>query len=313
MIKMKSPIFYMGNKFRLLDQIKELLPNKINTFFDIFGGSGVMAINMKNRAEKVHYNEINKWIRNLFLFYYEVDTKTIIDKTIELANKWKLPINLHMDSEELKSIENKKNKENWSSMIEEFYNDEKKRKNTFIHHFIKQFSFCHQLDFNDDGFKKEHFGSSTVNPKLLIQKIENLKSVKNLTTTNKSFTDFIGLNFDKNDFIYLDPPYYNTNARYSDTWNFELEIKLLSWLDELSKQGIKWALSNVFTHKGSENTHLKKWVDKNKYFVKKPKISYNMNGRSKEESNTTIEVLILNYDPFKESDYTEQLSLDLKI
>lgn len=34
----KSPIFYMGNKYRLLPQLIPLFPTNINTFYDLFGG-----------------------------------------------------------------------------------------------------------------------------------------------------------------------------------------------------------------------------------------------------------------------------------
>ena len=41
----KSPIYYTGNKYRLLSELQQFIPDRINTFIDVFGGSGVMAIN----------------------------------------------------------------------------------------------------------------------------------------------------------------------------------------------------------------------------------------------------------------------------
>lgn len=43
----KSPIFYMGNKYRLLPQLIPLFPSNINTFYDLFGGSGCMSGNVE--------------------------------------------------------------------------------------------------------------------------------------------------------------------------------------------------------------------------------------------------------------------------
>lgn len=36
---LESPIFYMGNKYKLLKQLIPLFPDKCKTFLDLFGGS----------------------------------------------------------------------------------------------------------------------------------------------------------------------------------------------------------------------------------------------------------------------------------
>ena len=41
----KSPINYIGNKYKLISQIEPLFPRKINKFIDVFGGSGTVLIN----------------------------------------------------------------------------------------------------------------------------------------------------------------------------------------------------------------------------------------------------------------------------
>lgn len=41
----ESPIFYMGNKHKLLKQIIPLFPDECDTFVDLFGGSGVVSMN----------------------------------------------------------------------------------------------------------------------------------------------------------------------------------------------------------------------------------------------------------------------------
>ena len=40
---LESPIFYMGNKYKLLKQLIPLFPSKCDTFLDLFGGSGVVS------------------------------------------------------------------------------------------------------------------------------------------------------------------------------------------------------------------------------------------------------------------------------
>lgn len=44
----------------------------------------------------------------------------------------------------------------------------------------------------------------------------------------------------KNDFVYLDPPYFNTKGRYYGTIGYE---RFLGYLEELNTRGIRFALS----------------------------------------------------------------------
>lgn len=52
MVYIKSPIFYMGNKYKLLDQLIPFFPTDINVFYDIFGGSGVVSANVSAKYIK---------------------------------------------------------------------------------------------------------------------------------------------------------------------------------------------------------------------------------------------------------------------
>lgn len=56
----KSPINYIGNKYKLLPDITPLFPKKIDTFIDLFGGSGTVLLNVY--ANKYIYNDINGYV-----------------------------------------------------------------------------------------------------------------------------------------------------------------------------------------------------------------------------------------------------------
>lgn len=77
----KSPIFYMGNKFRLLKYLVPLFPNNVNTFYDLFGGSGCISANVN--ANKIVYNEINPNIVNLYRLFLEYTPDEIDSKIKE--------------------------------------------------------------------------------------------------------------------------------------------------------------------------------------------------------------------------------------
>lgn len=88
MNKVKSPIFYMGNKYKLLDQIIPLFPDNINIFYDLFGGSGCMSANVI--ANKVIYNEINDNIVNLFKLFINNTPEEINSTILTYINKYNL-------------------------------------------------------------------------------------------------------------------------------------------------------------------------------------------------------------------------------
>ena len=63
-----SPIFYMGNKKRLIKKgLIDLFPKKIETFYDLFAGSCTVTMN----AKAVYYevNDVNEHIMDLVQWF----------------------------------------------------------------------------------------------------------------------------------------------------------------------------------------------------------------------------------------------------
>ena len=50
---LESPIFYMGNKYKLLKQLIPLFPKQCDTFLDLFGGSGVVSMNYQGTRKTI--------------------------------------------------------------------------------------------------------------------------------------------------------------------------------------------------------------------------------------------------------------------
>lgn len=70
---------------------------------------------------------------------------------------------------------------------------------------------------------------------------------------------------------------------------------MLELLDKLNERGIKFALSNVFYHKGEANEKLIEWSKK--YTVTYLDKTYsNCNYHIKERNAKTVEVLVTNYE-----------------
>lgn len=77
----ESPIFYMGNKYKLLKDIIPLFPNECDIFIDGFGGSGVVSINYKGKNRTI-YNEYNPNIYNLVKIFKD-NNYNILDNYIQ--------------------------------------------------------------------------------------------------------------------------------------------------------------------------------------------------------------------------------------
>ena len=80
----KSPMNYIGNKYRILPQIQKWFPDEIDTMVDIFSGGGDVVINTK--ANKKIANDINFYVIQIFQEFQkhtEEDILSYIDDTIK--------------------------------------------------------------------------------------------------------------------------------------------------------------------------------------------------------------------------------------
>ena len=105
----------------------------------------------------------------------------------------------------------------------------------------------------------------------------------------RAFMD--GLDLNNDDLVYLDPPYLITFSEYNKLWNETTERELLTILDELNRNNIKFSISNVTHYKGRINTIFLQWAQQyNIHNVHSNYISYHDN--TIKQFN---EVLVTNY------------------
>jgi len=292
----KSPLNYIGGKYKLLNQITPLFPANINMFVDLFAGGCNVGINIE--ANKIIFNDNLTYLIKLF----ERLQKNSKEETIEHIQKRINEFNLSQTNEE------------GYKKFRDFYNQTKIELDLFV---LIAYSFNHQIRFNNSHQFNNPFGKnrSSFNPKMksnLLSFIDSLQQ-KNIQFTNKSFENFDFSILQENDFVYCDPPYLITTGTYNDGkrgfkgWSEKEEIELLDILDNLNRQNIKFALSNVIEHKGKENYLLKEWISKNSYEINYLDKNYaNSNYQIKNrDKKASIEVLVTNYEPPK----NKQLSL----
>ena len=324
----KSPIFYMGNKFRLLKQIIPLFPENINNFYDVFGGSGVVCMNINAKAVNIFYNDNNKLVFNLLKLFKNYNANYIIQ---------------HIQKRILEFNLSKNNKESYLK-FREFINNYDYENNLDLWYLdlytISFFSFSNIIRLRDNKldkavnqFGKRAFnvptGKSSFKKTQHQQKIENgcnffknaifnvpfgertfkendafkikngVKLFKKIEADNLDFKEFINnIDIKEGDFFYFDPPYligdavYQRNKKNENSWSEKDEMELYKICEVLNKKGAKWAISNNILKNEIEHILLKKWIEKNNWNVHKMVLTYAACGKG---SKKTQEVLITNY------------------
>ncbi|WNE40639.1 MAG: hypothetical protein mread185_000096 [Mycoplasmataceae bacterium] len=290
----KSPINYTGNKYKLLKQIMPFFPKNINKFFDVFGGSGTMTVNIT--AKKHFYNDNDNYVVSLVEYFKKNSYEMIVEKIEELVESFSLSNSYKNGYERYEIVGNKGlskyNKEAYKK-LRNYYNETSDINALFC---LIIFGFNHQIRFSKKKLFNIPVGKSDFNEKIrknLKKFCEKLKNI-NIEIKNKDFSEFLTeKEINSDDFVYCDPPYLITEATYNVAWGTKEEEKLLNMMDSLNKRGIKFALSNVIESNGKKNDILIEWA-KN-YKVNLLNFSYKNSSYQKKNKGRTVEVLVTNY------------------
>ena len=287
-----SPIFYMGNKKKLIKKnLIDLFPNNIDKMIDLFGGSAIVSMNTK--ANQYFINDTDEHLIELYNLFKNNKAEDIINH-----------INMRIDEYGLARERTKRNEFKDKDKIEQYkkaymsfrdyYN---KNKNTLDFYTLMFYSFSQQFRFNSKG----DFNMPCGNDCFSKTNEEYIKNGCNFFSGDNVFlfsNDFRSLKIDNltdKDFVYLDPPYLNTTATYNENegWTIKDEEDLYDLCENLNNKNIKFGLSNVFANKGVENTKIIEWCDKNNWNVYTfNKFSYMACGKG---NSNAKEVFITNY------------------
>jgi DNA adenine methylase len=295
----RSPLFYVGDKYKILNQILPLFPVEISGFFEPFTGGGSVFMNVD--AREYYLNDIDKDLQNIhaFLISHSNRKTGFFKKVNTIINKYSLSRSYLNDiipgdlkKRFKKTYYAKFNKEGYLKLRKD-YNNSKKKKSLNLY-LLLIYGFNRMLRFNQKGDFNLPVGNVDFN-KNVVSSLESyfeVVSTRNINLDTEDFNVFLDKHsYNKNDFIYFDPPYLITLSEYNKLWSDEDEIKLLARLDNLDKKGVKFALSNVTHYRGKKNNMLIDWIKKyNVHEIKSNYISYHNNSNKK-----IREVLITNY------------------
>ena len=301
----QSPLNYTGGKYKLLPQILPHFPDSIDVFVDLFCGGCNVGINVN--ANKVIYNDIDEHLLYLYNTFKNLDKQSTFDWIHEIIDKYQLS-DVSKNGYDYYGCESGKglgdyNRERYLKLRQDFNTKITEDYYYYIMlYVIIVYAFNNQIRFNSKGEFNLPVGKRDFNKKMaekLSAFIDVIQS-QNCVFTCKDFRDFDISGLDGNDLVYVDPPYLITCATYNEQggWNEQSEKDLLAFLDNLSANGIRFALSNVLRSKGKENRLLIDWLERNGGRYKALSLDYsysNSNYQTKDKSSPAEEVLIVNY------------------
>ena len=294
---LRSPFFYVGDKHKLINEIRKFFPQKIDTFVEPFVGGGSVFMNVQANSYCLNDIDFIRLHRHLCKCANNQNKLfALIDKLIcqyGLSRSYKEDIIPH----ELKWCFKKTyfarfNKAAYIKMRDDF--NQASQKDMTLLYLLLIYGFNRMLRFNKNGEFNLPVGNVDFNANVVATLKEYFEQVilKRPKWYNKDYKAFIkGLELSERDFIYLDPPYLITFSEYNKLWNEKNEEELLALLDKLNDRGIRFAISNVTHYKGRENTIFTNWCSKYEVHpIVSNYISYHDN--TIKEFN---EVLVINY------------------
>lgn len=278
----KSPLNYVGNKSRLMSQLRPLFPNNINTFLDLFTGGGDVAANVE--ANIIYANDINYPVIEIL---QALQTNSLED-IFNFINSRIAEFNLSKTNEEgFLKYRTLYNQGIYNTPLDLFV--------------LSKFSYNQIIRFNKKMEYNSSFGRnrSDFNDNIRNNIISFWERLPKINFLSQDFRKIQIQNYTANDFIYADPPYlitradYNTGKSAAQKWKEQDEYDLYNFLSQAPS---KWALSNVLKHKGQVNTLLEKWINDNNYYVYSINANYSkLVPKIERIDEPTVEVLITNY------------------
>lgn len=295
----RSPLFYVGDKYKLVEEIKSHFPTDIERFIEPFVGGGSVFLNVD--AKSYLLNDIDSYVIDIHRMLCSYagreddffrDFYSIIDK-YGLSNSYeKDVIPQELKKEFPKTHIAKYNKQSYSVLKNDY--NRKYKDDVLMLYVLLIYGFNRMLRFNKSGDFNIPVGDVDFNKNTRNALVDyfNLLQHKQVQWFSQDFREFFKtIDFQQNDLVYLDPPYLITSSEYNKLWNEETERDLLAFLDCLNAENVMFAVSNVTHYRGRTNDIFINWSQQYNVFpIKSNYISFNDNTQKKFN-----EVLVTNY------------------
>ena len=240
----RSPFFYVGDKYKLMPQLKQLMPKNIEQYIEPFVGGGAVLFDILNKYEvdEVYISDTNAELINTYRII-----KENIDELISLLMKYQSEY-LPLDTEARKEYYIKKRE--CFNDLKVNGNEQTNIKKAALMIFLNKTCFNGLYRVNKKGLFNVPIGSYK-NP--LICDEDNLRAVSEklqnviiVCGDYKKAEEFI----DEKTFVYFDPPYRpltdtaSFTAYTENLFNDNEQIELAKFVDAMHVRGAKIVVSN---------------------------------------------------------------------
>lgn len=297
----RSPLFYIGDKYKLLNEITPKFPQNIQRWIEPFVGGGSVFLNIQ--AQSYCLNDINSWVIQLhqFLSQHSENSEGFFQAAFDLIQQYGLSCSYLKNDipDELKRQHKKTYIARYNKIaFEKLRNDFNRDQTDLLRFYVLLiYGFNRMIRFNQSGNYNLPVGNVDWN-KNVVKALQNYfafsGSLKNkIAWYNQDYEQFLEtVQPNSHDFIYLDPPYLITFSEYNKLWQLDDERRLLNLLDDLNRQNIRFAISNVTHYKGRVNTLFETWAQQyHTHRINSNYISYHDNS-----NKDFTEILVCNYD-----------------
>jgi DNA adenine methylase len=293
----RSPFFYVGDKFKLLPQLKANFPKEIKRFIEPFCGGGSVFLNVD--ADSYLLNDIDKNMICLhkFLLAYSNEPNIFWSEVERLIISYNLSATFMgrlvpqgLRKQFVKTYFAKYNKEAYHRMRADYNANH----NPFLLYLLMIYGFNRFLRFNSNGEFNLPVGNVDFNQRVVNALNEYFERVqgKQIEFFNLDFQEFLEIiRPTAGDLVYLDPPYLITFSEYNKLWNEESEMRLIDSLDQLNARKVRFAVSNILWHRTRYNGVFNRWAQQyNIVNIQSNYISFHDN-----TAKDSIEVLVKNF------------------
>ena len=295
----RSPMFYVGDKYKLIREIRTHFPQHIGRLIEPFVGGGSVMMNVV--AESYLLNDINEYVIGLhrMLQEYIGREEEFVNELYDIIDQYGLSLSYREDvvpknlkTEFPKTYYSRYNKEAYLRMKADFIEGGQQDMQRL--YLLLIYGFNHMLRFNGKGLFNLPVGNVDFNKNVhdALEDYFMLLSQKDTEWHNEDYRNFLNeIDYQPDDLVYLDPPYLITFSEYNKLWNEETERDLLELLDNFNDRGVKFAISNVTHYRGRVNDIFLEWSRQyNVHSIKSNYISFNDNSIKQ-----FSEVLVTNY------------------
>lgn len=295
----RSPFFYVGDKYKLMPQLKQLMPKNIEQYIEPFVGGGSSFLNSKGTSYRL--NDVDPYVVELHrqIGSYTGKPDELFNELFDIIDFYGLSCSYRgvcvpqeMKKKYVKTYYSKYNKEAYIRMRKDFNAEKDDYLRLYL---LLIYGFNHMIRFNGNGDFNLPVGNVDFNNNVYQALNNYLEFVgeHEIEFFNMEYISFLEkITYEKNSYVFLDPPYLISMSEYNKLWNDKKEDELCEYLDSLNDRGIKFGITNLITHKGKVNQRFLDWSKKYcAYDVKSNYISFNDN-TIKADSK---EVFVTNY------------------